>query len=336
MKKELEFLGHTESIKILKFSDDGNFLASLGYDDTIRIWSITGNKGVECYNYKYQVNYKAIGFSLDNKLYAVGTLQVESDGKYKIVIADVNKKKNVASIKLDSKGYPFTSNMPENIAFNPKTNLVAAIYSCIEVVRPYKGGDILLWQLNKKLFGYGLKEVASMCGRATHYKFPLLAFNPEGKMLVTTQPVMVKSSMPGNRWVAVVEFWNAESGKLVDMIEIPDLLGIKSINFTSDGNIFLGTERSGLKTFQLWDKQRNNILTIEHSAKIISSAISSDGRFLATGDGAGVAKISSFPQGKEIAVIQADSQKYGVSFLTFSPNAKTIALAADKIELWEF
>jgi len=279
--------------------------------------------------------YKAIGFAPDNKLYAAGIDQPTRDDPYRVVVADVNTKKVLTSLKLGSKGYPFSSNAPESIVLNPKCNLVAAIYSCIEVIRPYKGGDIFLWQLNKGLFGYKLKEVSNMCGRASHYRFPLLAFNPGGDILVTTQPVMVEGSRSGNKWVAIAEFWNVQNGQIVDMIEIPDLLGVKSIHFSQDGNVFLGTELSGLRSFRLWNKQRNRVTTIEHSAEVLCSAISPNGRLLATGDKAGMVRLSSIPEGNEIAVIQADSRKYGAGCVTFSPNGNSIALAADKIEVWE-
>ena len=332
--KNCEFSGHSKLITSIKFNYDGNCLASLGYDDTIRLWSLGEKKELECFNYKYKGNYKAIGFSPDNKLYAAGISQPNRDDPYRLVVADVNTKKALASLKLGSKGYPFSSNAPESIVFNPQCNLVAAIYSCIEVIRPYKGGDIFICQLSKKLFGYKLKEVANMCGRVSHYRFPLLAFNPDGDILVTTQPVMVEGSVSGNRWVAIAEFWNVQSGKLVDMIEIPDLLGIKSIHFTLDGNVLLGTELGGLRSFRLWDKKRNRVTTIEHSAEVLSSAISPNGRLLATGDKAGLVRLTSIPEGNEISRIQAGSQNYGVSCVAFSPDGNSIALTADKIEVW--
>jgi len=76
-------------------------------------------------------------------------------------------------------------------------------------------------------------------------------------------------------------------------------------------------------------------MTIEHSAKVLSSAISQNGKFLATGDTAGIVKLLSIPEGKELSVIEADSHNYGVGCIVFSPDAKTLALNADKIELWE-
>lgn len=336
MKKNAEFSGHSGLIRFIKFNYDGTYLGSLGYDDTIRLWSVRENKELECFNHRYKGNYKAIGFTLDNKLYAAGIDQPTRDDPYRVVVADVNTKKVLTSLKLGSKGYPFSFfEEPNSIVFNPNCSLVAAIYSCIEVIRPYKGGDIFLWQLNKGFFGYKLKEVANMCGRVSHYRFPLLAFNPGGDILVTTQPIMVEGSRFRNEWVAIAEFWNVQNGQLVDTVEIPDLLGVNSIHFSQDGNVFLGTEVSGLRSFKLWDRQRNRVTTIEHSAEVLCSAISPSGRFLATGDKAGVVRLSNIPEGNEIAVIQADSRKYGVGCVTFSPNGSSIALAADKIEVWE-
>jgi len=334
MKKKCEFSGHSELIKFIKFNYDGNCLASLSYDYTIRLWSLEERRELVCFSFSALEKYKALGFNPEGKLFVAGILTRPPGLRpYKFVITDITKKKIIASVNLERKGYPFALYKPESIAFNPQCTLVAAIYSCDDVLK-YKGGDILLWQLNKKLFGYRLKEVGNMCGKVSHYRFPLLAFSPEGDILVTTQPIMVKNFVR-DEWVGIAEFWNVQTKKLVDMIEIPNLLGIHSIHFSLDGNVFLGTELSGLKSFQLWDKKRNRVITIEHSAEVLSSAISPDGRFLATGDIAGTIKLSSIPEGNEIAAIQADTQRYGVSCISFGPDGKTIAFAADKIEVWE-
>ena len=64
------FVGHTESVSIA-FSPDGKSILSGSYDETLRVWDLSGNQ-IGLPFQKYETHISSVAFSPDGKMFVTG------------------------------------------------------------------------------------------------------------------------------------------------------------------------------------------------------------------------------------------------------------------------
>jgi WD40 repeat protein len=300
-KQIRQLQGHTDQINCLAFSPKGETLATGSQDKTIRIWDVAS--GTELRRFEVKDEVRAIAFSPNGKF--IGWI---GDEDSTIRLLDLSGAKAAKLLK-GSSGSVYS------IAFSPNGKLLAS---------GGLGGKIFLWDANG---GKQLRQWQAFGFLVAH-----VAFSPDGKTLAAT----------GAFGSSAIRLWDTDSGK-----EIHPPAGhtgmVHSFRFSRDGQ--------KLTSFGL--DQRAITWNVENSAamesaahigpfgkKMITTALSPDGKVLATGswyepkkESDSLIRLFDTRTGKELHALGKHKEPVGA--LAFSDDGKILASGGkDGIFLW--
>lgn len=297
------FQGHEEVVDQLCYSPDGKYLASGGYDKSIRIWNLeTG-----------QLDIKPI---LDNGW--ITSLCYSPDGKYiasgrfhgTIQIWDV---KDGSLIREDG---PRDGELISSICYSPTGDLVAFGQMVNFGVFGDHSRPIYIWNI---MNGGKIRSLNGHKGTINS-----ISFSPDGRFIASA-----------SEEETCIRIWDT-----ISETQVGSLVGhertITKICYSLDGRSLISASED--KTIRIWDlgtyTQIGNPL-IGHEASIISLSYSSDGKSIISGSKDGNIRIWKIETGELMKVYQLNNLS-DMQTLCVNPSKEEVAVALGKgiIKMW--
>ena len=299
--------GHTEVVRSVAFSADGQVLASGSHDNTIRLWEVsTGNNLRWFYNRsssnEYSNDVYGIVFSPDGQT-------VASSGQYR---RGGNQQRHVRTLQLweVSTGdrvwaRDADSSWTHGIAFSPDGNTLAG------------GGNdhtIKLWEVSTG------NRLRVLTGHTDAIRS--VVFSPDGQLLA--------SAGRDN----TIRLWDANAGRHLHILtEHTDW--VNGVSFSPDGKILAsGSSDQTIKLWEVSTGRRIRTLT-GHTDWVSGVSFSPDGQILASGSGDHTIKLWEVSTGRHLRTLIAHSQP--VHDVAFSPTEQKLVSGHEDgaVLLWE-
>jgi WD40 repeat protein len=293
--------GHTNWVRSVAFSPNGQFLASGSWDTTIKLWDVAGGREVRTLTgHTDWVN--SVAFSPNGQFLASGSWDTT------IKLWEVASGREVRTLT----GH---TDWVNSVAFNPDGQFLAS------------GSDdktIKLWEVASG------REVRTLTGHTDWVNS--VAFSPDGRLLASGS--CGKFDSHGNCIQGEVKLWEVTSGR-----EVRTLTGhtdwVNSVAFSPNGQ-FLASG-SDDKTIKLWDVATGSLVRTlaGHSSIVTSVAFSPNGQFLASGSWDTTIKLWKVTNGMEVRTLTGHTG--WVLSVAFSPDGQLLASGSgDKtIKLWD-
>jgi WD40 repeat protein len=297
-KGEICFQTNQEKVQSLAISPDGQYIASGGYDNTVRLWDCKGNTlGKPCQVHESNpYSDSTFGIRYDG----VKSVAISPDGQY-IASGGYDNTVRLCNFKGDSLVELFRDwkTTVLSIAFSPNGQLIAiasggAIHLC-----NIKGNPVL------KPF------------RGEHeYPITMVAFSPDGQFFISIE-------LHGQ-----VFFWNLKGEQIRQPLRAEQLF--PAVAFSPNSQYIVCGGLGG--RVDLWDLEGNLISRFERGSQelierssqkyIYSVAFSPDGQYIASGSGDGTVCLSDLQGFLICPPFQGHSGK--VNSVVFSPDGKYI------------
>ncbi|MBE9128850.1 MULTISPECIES: hypothetical protein [unclassified Coleofasciculus] len=360
--------GHTDVVWDVRFSPDGQRIASASRDYTVKLWRPDGSLVTTLKGHKDSVT--SVAFSPDGQVIASGSW----DGTVRLWSRDGTLKNTlrghvgrVYSVSFSPNGQwvasagssgtirlwtiegqliqEFQTNQGEvqGVSFSPNSEIIASAG---------KDWTIKLWTPKGKL----LKTIAGHQGKVN-----CVEFSPDGQLLAsasddrtvklwTPEGKLLKTLSQHERWVLKVAFsqdsqflasasadntvrlWNRDGVLLETFRGHSD--SVTAVSFSSQSPVPLIASASYDKTIKLWDfRQQSHLILRGHQDDVRDVDFSADGTLIATASNDGTVKIWN-PMGQLLHTLKGHTERvYGVSF---SPDSLLIASASrdGTVRLW--
>ncbi|MEQ8467418.1 WD40 domain-containing protein [Coleofasciculus sp. E1-EBD-02] len=303
--------GHSELVRSVAISPNGQILASSSNDQTIKLWNLpTGKLLYTLAGHSSMVT--SVAFSPDGKTLASASNLAVGDGNIKLW----NVETGTLQQTLD-KG--LLNLRVSCVTFSPDGNTLAS--GNIDAT-------IKLWQLNSGRLHNTLKGHG--------WDVNSVAFSRNGKILVS-------GGLDG-----AIKIWNWRIGELLHTLNRPspsDIIGslvswfdssvgvIWSVAISPDGQMIAsgGSEQP----IMLWNSDTGKLVRTltEHSGKVYSVTFSPNGKLLASGGDDNTLSIWNYQTGELLQTLEHLSPVYCV---TFSPDGQTLVSgsADSTIKVW--
>jgi WD40 repeat protein len=308
--------GHTAGVNQVRFSPDGQLIASVSSDKTTRIWRRDGQL-LHTLNHASEVN--SVDFSPDGETIATAS----SDGTVKLW--DING-------QLRSSQPDHTAAINQ-IRFSPNGETVATASS---------DGTVKLWNVNGQL----LHTLHGHTGAVYSVSFSpdgqliatagedatVILWNHKGERLQTltghSKGIRAVTFSPDGQTIAsagednVIKLWSRE-GQLLHSLD-GHTNWIYSISFSPDGQTI--ATASADMTIKLWHSDGHLLRTLAgHSDDVLDVSFSPDSQTLASASLDNSIKL--WKPNSQPALVLAGHQDW-VGFARFSPDGQTIATAS--------
>ncbi len=259
---EMQFGGHTKTVRGLMFTKKGATLVSASEDATIRFWDTKKGKVEKKISVKDHP-VKMFAASHDRKKFATST-----EGK-EITIWNAVSKSDISTL---------TKLAPASLCFalSPDGGILATSHKVTRSGMP--AGQIRFWNV----------ATGKEKGKALEQESPVtsLAFTPDGASLLTG------AADHG------VRVWNNETQKLVRQY-VGHLGEVNRVIATPNGKSYVSAGKD--RTIRVWDVRPPVEVIEAHKDWICTFAVSGDDKLLATGTRTGEIKIWDLQTGQEKA-----------------------------------
>ena len=267
--------GHTDYVKSIAFTANGEILASTSNDKTIKLWSAQNGELLHTLE-GGRNNVSSLRFSPNGDTIASASYYDDS-----VKLWDTNSGELLHTLE----GH---SGEIHSIIFTPNGNTVASASDSVklwdtdtgELLNTLEGGSpsftpdgntlilrhrdtITLWEMHSG-------ELLTTLNGHTEY-INLVALTPDGRILASSSSDKT------------IKLWKVRSGELLNTLE-GHTNGVSSITLTSDGRMLASTGHYD-NTIKLWDVRSGKLLiTLEgHTSTVGLIAFTPDGRMLASG-----------------------------------------------------
>ncbi len=317
---------HSDVIRTVAMSPDGKLAASGSSDGTVRLWDVQNGNVVRTLS-----GHSGIVFSLlfisNTALLSGSAREIKAwdlaSGK---LIREIPTHRSVTSMSMtpDQKILAYAAidrvMLIDKSAGKPRELTVPGKNPSRVAFRPTATGDPMLAASFDNVVVLWNVKTGEQLGVAEHMAtadVKAIAFSPDGKMLATCGTdywyiwdVETKNSLyrgralgygvafsPDSKSIAIagndIEFWNLETGKRIQTLEIKNNL-IESIAYSPDGKLLIGggyqsiPQTNGLEaSFKIWDTKsfQERPISAVYTTSLASIALSPDGKILASGSG---------------------------------------------------
>lgn len=323
-------LKHSNIIRSLAFSPDGQKIASSSDDEKVRIWQL--NNGECCQVLSHDNVVSAVAFNPTNQTLACG---------------DENRMVRIWDYQGNSlqswQGY---SRIIRAIAISPDGKTI---------VSGHDDHTVRLWNHNQK-------EPLTTLEQHTHRVFAV-AFSPDKKMFasggsdktvrlwnINNAQQLEKLEAGNNNWIFSIAFspdsqmvagvgtdytvkiWNVKNYQLQKLLQGHTSL-IWSVAFSPDGKCLATASED--TTIKIWDIKSGECLnTLKSPERLRAIAFSLDGHFIASSGGDHKVRLWDVSNNYQCEELQADAKIMSVAF---SPDGQTIAGGNENgtIQIWD-
>ena len=248
--------GHTWPVSSFAWSNDGLFLVSGSYDNTIRKWNVSTGKceaTIRTHKWVY-----ALAFSPDDK--RIVTSDDNSLEDCSVCVRDVSSGRRILC---PSKGHTDTI---QTVAYSPD------------------GRRILSGSLDKTIIVWDSATGEILFGPFAAHSSTVrsISFHPSGEAFVTSSNDKTITIWDANTFESITKSLHLHADR------------VTSVQYSRDGRFILSASDDG--TLRVWDVKRGRVASnsVENGCSVRSAAFSPDGRWVASGGKDGVVRIWEF------------------------------------------
>jgi WD40 repeat protein len=324
--------GHSGRVLSVRFSPNGNLIASASADRTIKLWNVNGTLLKTLKGHRNAV--WSVNFSPDGKLLAStgndGTIKVWNVATGKLLKTLQGHNPMLASVNFSSNGriLSVTSwNGTVGLFDLERAKLLTLIRAHQDIAgdsRFSPDGKILasasfdrtikLWRVAD---GKAVRTLTGHRDRLTG-----ISFSPDGKTLASAS------------FDKTVKLWNLETGEVLKTFE-GHSAPVRSVSFNSTGRILASASEDG--TIKLWDRLAEEDIEPQtltgHTGHVSDVTFSPDGKLLASASADHTVRLWHLA-GIEPYIVEGHQGR--IWSTKFSPNGKLLASASADglVKLW--
>ena len=333
--------GHSDSVRSVAFSPDGETLASGSSDDSIRLWDVKSGEQKAILS-GHSDSVRSVAFSPDGETLASGSsdssirLWDVKSGEQKALLSGHSSDVSSVAFSPDGETLASGSNDKSIRLWDVKSGEQKAILSghsdsVFSVAFSPDGQTLASGSRDTSIRLWDVKSGEQKALFSGHSDFVLsVALSPDGETLA--------SGSGGFGDDKSIRLWDVKSGEQKALLS-GHSDSVRSVAFSPDGET-LASGSGGFgddKSIRLWDVKsgEQKALLNGHSDSVLSVAFSPDGETLASGSRDNSIRLWDVKSGEQKALLSGHSSS--VLSVAFSPDGETLASGSSdhSIRLWD-
>lgn len=345
--------GHTDYVNAVCYSPGGRFLASGGFDGTIKIWDSKTGELLKDIKTGYKI-YK-LSFGEDYNRVCAGTVPlygISTTLDSFIVVYNTIEGKPNTKFDIENKSPNFFVSGKNLIGITPELLADSCEYSydytlkryslanCYKVILKYydlSGNKITNFSLTDKIHLWNFNSPWYITGGGNYLAVCPLFDESSAISTAKVNKIDKKFNLEENG--SQVYFYDIKNNKLIKKIKIINsYLRLKNVLLSEDCKYFYYTAveylNDVIKVLDV-DKDEEVMNLSGHSREILCLALHPGGRLLASGSKDNTIRIWDLSNGKTIKVLEG--HKDNVNYLSFSPDGRYLSSASDdnSVMIWD-